>query len=156
MSNSCDPWTAACQAPLSIGFSRQKHWSRLSLPSPGDLPYPGMEPRSSALQADSLPTKLQFDYRINVYSTWFKKQWGVSVGTNSISSIRPSSITLKWILCSIHSKTEHRKKKSHRSKWKKIYYTITYLNTSMNAYNISVSNYSNISNSKSQIFILIW
>ena len=74
MSNSCDPWTAACQAPLSMGFSRQEYWSGLPFPSPGDLPDPGMEPRSPALQADSLPTKLQFDYRINVYCTSFKKQ----------------------------------------------------------------------------------
>ena len=39
----CDPWTVAHQAPLSVGFSRQEHWSGLPLPSPGDLPDPGME-----------------------------------------------------------------------------------------------------------------
>ena len=50
------PWTVACQALLSMGFSRQKYWSRLPFPSPGDLPDPGIEPRSSALHADSLPT----------------------------------------------------------------------------------------------------
>ena len=50
------PCTAACQAPLSMGFSR--HWSGLSFPSPGDLPDPGIEPRSPALQANSLPTEL--------------------------------------------------------------------------------------------------
>ena len=53
------PWTVACQAPLSMGFSRQEYWSGLSFPSPGDLPDPGTEPRSPALQADSLPTELQ-------------------------------------------------------------------------------------------------
>ena len=45
-------WSVACQAPLSMGFSRQEHWSGLPLPSPGDLPDPGIEPvflRSSAL-----------------------------------------------------------------------------------------------------------
>ena len=47
-----------CQAPLSMGFSRQKYWNRLSFPSPGDLPNPGIEPRSPALQADSLPSEL--------------------------------------------------------------------------------------------------
>ena len=36
-------------------FSRQEYWSRLSFPSPGDLPDPGIEPGSPALQADSLP-----------------------------------------------------------------------------------------------------
>ena len=51
------PWTAACQAPLSMEFSRPEYWSRQSFPSPGDLPSPGMERRSPALQADSLPTE---------------------------------------------------------------------------------------------------
>ena len=37
------PWTVAHQAPLSVGFSRQEYWSRLSFPSPGDLPRPGIE-----------------------------------------------------------------------------------------------------------------
>ena len=49
-------WTVANQAPLSMGFSRQEHWSRLPFPSPGDLPNPGIKPRSPALQADSLPS----------------------------------------------------------------------------------------------------
>ena len=39
------PWTIACQAPLSIGFSRQEYWSELPFPSPEDLPDPGIEPR---------------------------------------------------------------------------------------------------------------
>ena len=52
------PWTVACQAPLSMGCSRQEYWSGLPFPSPGDLPNPGIEPRSPALQADSLPTRL--------------------------------------------------------------------------------------------------
>ena len=50
----CDPMTVAHQAPLSMGFSRQEYWSWLSFPSPGDLSDPGVEPRSPALQADSL------------------------------------------------------------------------------------------------------
>ena len=40
------PWTVACQAPLSAGFSRQEYWSGLPVPPPGDLPHPGIEPRS--------------------------------------------------------------------------------------------------------------
>ena len=48
------PWTVVYQASLSMGFSRQEYWSGLSFPSPGDLPDPGIEPRS-ALQADALP-----------------------------------------------------------------------------------------------------
>ena len=50
------PWTVAYQASLSIGFSRQKCWSGLPFPSPGDLPDPGLEPRSPTLQVDSLLT----------------------------------------------------------------------------------------------------
>ena len=40
------PWTTACQAPPSMGFSRQEYWSGLSSPSPGDLPDPGTKPAS--------------------------------------------------------------------------------------------------------------
>ena len=49
------PWAIA---PLSMGFFRQEYWSGLPFPSPGDLPDPGIEPRSPALKADSLPTEL--------------------------------------------------------------------------------------------------
>ena len=44
------PWTIACQAPLSMGFSCQESWSGLPFPSPGDRPNPGIEPGSPALQ----------------------------------------------------------------------------------------------------------
>ena len=40
------PWTIACQAPMSTGFSRQEYWSGLLFPSPGDLPDPGIKPVS--------------------------------------------------------------------------------------------------------------
>ena len=45
------------QAPLSMGFSRQEYWSGLPAPSPGDLPNPGIEPKSPTLRADSLPSE---------------------------------------------------------------------------------------------------
>ena len=48
-------WTVALQVPLSMGFSRQEYCSGFPFPSPGDLPDPGIEPTSPALQADSLP-----------------------------------------------------------------------------------------------------
>ena len=48
------PWTVARQVPLSTEFSRQEYWSGLPFPSPGDLPDPGTEPQSPALQAHSL------------------------------------------------------------------------------------------------------
>ena len=51
------PWTVFRQAPLSMGFSRQEYWSGVPRPSPEDLPNPGTEPGSPALQADSLPSK---------------------------------------------------------------------------------------------------
>ena len=44
------PWTVALQAPLSMGFPRQEYWSGLPFPSPGDLPDPGIEPRSPATE----------------------------------------------------------------------------------------------------------
>ena len=50
----CNPWTVAHQALPSMGFSRQEYWSGLPFPSPGDLPDPGIEPRSPTLQADAL------------------------------------------------------------------------------------------------------
>ena len=51
------PWTVAHQAPLSMGFSRQECWSGLPFPSPGDLPNPGIKPRSPTLYADALPSE---------------------------------------------------------------------------------------------------
>ena len=51
------PWTVAHQVPPSMRFSRQKYWSGLPFPSPGDLPDPGIEPRSPALQSDALTSE---------------------------------------------------------------------------------------------------
>ena len=58
------PWTVACQAPLSMGFPRQEYWSGVPFPSPGDLPNPGIEPTSSALQADSLQSEPPGSYEV--------------------------------------------------------------------------------------------
>ena len=52
-------WTAARQAPLSMGLSRQQSWSGLPFPSPGDIPDPWVGPVSPAQQADSLPLSRQ-------------------------------------------------------------------------------------------------
>ena len=51
------PWTVICHTLPPVGFSRQEYWSGLPFPSPGDLPDPGLEPGSPALQADSLPSE---------------------------------------------------------------------------------------------------
>ena len=56
------PWAVAHLAPPSMGFSRRVYWSGLPFPSPGDLPDPGIEPRSPELQADSLPSKQESPY----------------------------------------------------------------------------------------------
>ena len=50
-------WTAAYQAPPSMGFSRQEYWGGLPFPSPGDLPDPGIEPRSPASRADAVTSE---------------------------------------------------------------------------------------------------
>ena len=63
-------WTIAHQAPLSVEFSTQESWSRFPLPPPGDLPDPGIEPMSPALQADSLtaePSAEPIVLRISVF-----------------------------------------------------------------------------------------
>ena len=60
MSDSLRPMDCqACQTPLSMEFSRPDHWSGWPFPSPGDLPNPGIEPRSPSLQADSLSAEPQ-------------------------------------------------------------------------------------------------
>ena len=59
VSNSETLRTAACQASLSMGFSRQEYYSGLPCPPPGNLPDPGIKPGPPALQADSLPLSHQ-------------------------------------------------------------------------------------------------
>ena len=63
----CYPVDGSHKAPQSMGFSRQESWSGLPFPSPGDLPDPGIEPRSSALQADSLLSE-PLDYNYILYN----------------------------------------------------------------------------------------
>ena len=60
-------WTVARQAPLSMEFSRQEYCSRLLLPSVGDLPNPGIELGSPALQADSFPSELPGKPSVMIY-----------------------------------------------------------------------------------------
>ena len=62
------PWAVPYQAPPSMGFSRQEYWSAVTLPSPGYLPDPGIEPRSPTLEADALtsePPNEATDKRLN-------------------------------------------------------------------------------------------
>ena len=62
------PRTVAYQAPPSMGFSKQEYWSGVPFPSPEDLPYPGIEPRSPALQADALLSEPPGKSGIHIFS----------------------------------------------------------------------------------------
>ena len=65
-------WTVAHQAPQSMGFSRQEYQGGLPFPSPGDLPDPGIEPRSPALQADTLTCEPRGWFTIVVFYNFLK------------------------------------------------------------------------------------
>ena len=67
MTDSVTLWTVD-KAPPSMGFSRQEYWSGLPFPSPGDLPDPGIEPRSLALQADALTSEPPEKPKIQIYN----------------------------------------------------------------------------------------
>ena len=75
------PWTVVQQAPLSMEFSRQEHWSGLPFPSPEDLPDPGIKPRSLTLKAESLPSETP--YRVpNTCTPFYFLCYGVEAGTH--------------------------------------------------------------------------
>ena len=86
------PWTVACQAPLSMGFSRQEYWSRLPSPSPGDLPDPGVKPGSLALQADSLLSKPPGKPKMT------KSRCGLVPLSQGTFSLKPSLALLAFLL----------------------------------------------------------
>ena len=80
-----------------MGFSRQEYWNGLPFPSPGDLPDPGIEPRSPALQADALtselPGKPDWQHRAllieSTHSTgyWYQHvTWKVRISVHSAAS----------------------------------------------------------------------
>ena len=73
----CDPWTVAYQAPPSMGFSRQECWSGLPFPSPGDLPDPGMEHGTPALQADALPSEPPGKPQDELFLIWEPVPFGI-------------------------------------------------------------------------------
>ena len=78
-------WTVAHQAPLSMGSYRQEYWSGVPCPPPGDLLDPGNEPRSPALQADSLP----LSYQGNPFSS--SVQFSRSVVSNCLQPMNHST-----------------------------------------------------------------
>ena len=78
---SATPWTVAHQAPLSMEFYRQEHWSGLPFPSPEDLPDPGIKPGSPALQANSLPLELQGRPSLHPLPSLISNCLNLSIGT---------------------------------------------------------------------------
>ena len=79
-------WTAACQAPPSMGFSRQEYWSGLPFPSPGDIPHQEIEPPSLALQVDSLTLSHQGSSSILLYESFKCKTQDCIPSLKSIAS----------------------------------------------------------------------
>ena len=86
--------TVAHQAPPSMGFSRQECWSGLPFPSPGDLLYPGIEPRSPALQADAL-TSEPSRRPIYIYIHTYKGSYSQSYDFSSAGSLCEESHLLQ-------------------------------------------------------------
>ena len=80
------PWTVARQAPLSMGFSRQEHWSGLPCPPPGDFLNPGVKPRSATLHTDSLPSEPPGKLLIIRFGTAIsqKRHYALSILTGGI------------------------------------------------------------------------
>ena len=72
------PWTVVYKAALSMEFSRQEYWSGLSFPSPGDLPDPGIEPRSPILQADNVSSEPPGKQTFIASSPFFFRDLGLS------------------------------------------------------------------------------
>ena len=87
VSDSATPWTAARQAPLSMGFSRQEYWSGLPFPSPGDLLNLGVEPGSPALKADSLPLSPQGSPHVHTTICKIYNQQGPAAKHKEVCSV---------------------------------------------------------------------
>ena len=97
MSDFAIPWTVAHQAPLSMGFPRQEYWSGLPFPSPGDLPHPGTEPESPALQVVSLPPESLGKPHMHIFRSILIYSFpGGSVGKESAFNPRDSGSVPGW------------------------------------------------------------
>ena len=81
------PWTIAHQTPLSMAFSRQEYWSELPSPPPGDLPNPGIKPRSPTLQADSLLSEPTTAHKLNIYFNNWILTTNTSQGTVAFTQV---------------------------------------------------------------------
>ena len=89
-------WAVACQAPLSMGFSRQKYWSELPLPSPGDLPNSGIEPAS-------LMSPVLAGGFFTTSATWeAPKVLTLGLRKCDAENVRPSLTLLSGLGCGLH------------------------------------------------------
>ena len=102
------PWTVACQVPLSMGFSRQEYKSGVPFPSPGDLPDPGIEPRSPTLQAESLQTELWGKPSLYFnclcmffYTKFFIQLWDMLSSPMLICAVLSHRLHCCWMCCFI-------------------------------------------------------
>ena len=100
------PWAVAGQAPLSMGFSREEHWSGLPFPSPDDLPDPGTEPRSPVLQADSLPLR-HWDSPLGCRTMiYLRRNFGSEPVSQSVKCAKSedveTSASQRYFVCAIH------------------------------------------------------
>ena len=106
------PWTVAYQPPPSMEFSRQECWSGLPFPSPGDLPDPGIEPGSPALQADVLPSEPPGKpWKHTKGLTKVKEKWGLwkdqKVGRFWWWDSKPLHVGASWFGSSSSSQSPH-------------------------------------------------
>ena len=98
------PWTVAHQAPLSTEFSRQEYWSGLPCPSPGDLPDPGIEPKSPTLQAHSLPFEppgKPYIFLVGISNAMLCSQCSLSVLYHFALSHSVMFTLTPWLSCSL-------------------------------------------------------
>ena len=86
----CDtPWTKACQALMSMEFSRQEYWSGLPFPSPGDLPDPGIEPTSPMFPVlAGRPFTTSATWEVTYYKSWLQ-----FCNVNSVSEVQVPKIS---------------------------------------------------------------
>ena len=95
------------QAPLSLGFSRQESWDGLLCPPPRDLPDPGIEPRSPALQADSLLSEPSLSSKATCLG-WVRTSQDLGCPLGTSSPLFPPSLTLPLRpVCLSHGSPAH-------------------------------------------------
>ena len=95
VSDYATPWTVTRQVPLSMGFPKREYWSGLPFPSPADPPYPGIEPRSPELQADSLShqgspsNSMEWDQKGLLLSdtSQYTRLWMASAAASQVHSV---------------------------------------------------------------------